>query len=203
MARPVEIDREQAFDAASELFWRQGYQSTSLQDLLKVTGMGRSSFYAAFQSKEALFESVVCSYGRDFTSLLEKIRAREKGLTAIRTFLDRTLIGPPDSVRCKGCLLVNSVLELEGVDERLHRLAVEYLGELDHAVIGCLEEAERAGQLRDGVDVTAVGRLLTSLIEGWRVASRAGATRQELLSQIEQFLALIENDQMQTRRSPK
>lgn len=191
MSRPVEIDRDQAFAAASALFWRQGYRSTSLQDLLAATGMGRGSFYAAFQSKEALFEAVVDDYRRAFVGLLERILARRHGLGALRTFLDRTLIRIPDARRRRGCLLVNSVLELEGVDARLHGLALASLRELDGAVTACLEQAARNGELRPDLDPGALAPVLISLIEGWRVASRAGVSREALQRQVDQFFAMI------------
>lgn len=191
MSRPVEIDRDRAFAAASDLFWCQGYRATSLQDLLAATGMGRGSFYGAFHSKEALFEAVVDDYRRSFARILDDALARDPGLAALRTFLDRTLIQVPDAERRRGCLLVNSVLELEGVDPRLHDLAVTCLKELDRAVTVCLDQAAVQGELRSDVEPGALAPVLISLIEGWRVASRTGVSREALRRQVDQFFTLI------------
>lgn len=191
MSRPIEIDRDRAFSAAAATFWCRGYRATSLQDLLSATGMGRSSFYAAFGSKEALFEAVIADYRRSFVALLKRSRATRQGLSALEAFLDATLIRIPDAQRRRGCLLVNSVLELEGVDARLHALAVAYLAELDRAVGECLAEAARGAELRPELDPDALAALLVSLIEGWRVASRTGLSRQQLRLQVDRFFELI------------
>ncbi|WP_456677935.1 TetR/AcrR family transcriptional regulator [Bradyrhizobium sp. RDM12] len=55
MSRPREFDETEVMDKALELFWRQGYEGTSLNDLLDATGLTKSSLYAAFGSKEDLF----------------------------------------------------------------------------------------------------------------------------------------------------
>ncbi|MFM8354230.1 MAG: TetR/AcrR family transcriptional regulator, partial [Gammaproteobacteria bacterium] len=55
MSRPIEFDRSKALDKAVALFWRKGYQATSLTDLLAAKQIGRSSFYAAFTDKRSLF----------------------------------------------------------------------------------------------------------------------------------------------------
>ena len=127
MARPVEIDRHQAFRNARELFWRRGYRATSLRDLLEVTGMGKGSFYAAFGSKEALFEATLNWYHERSAVTARGISTKHRGLAALREFLDQTLIDIPAASRRRGCLLVNSVVELEGLEPALHRLANTFL----------------------------------------------------------------------------
>ena len=54
MARPLEFNRSQATNQALVLFWRKGYQASSLADLLAAMGIARSSFYAAFTDKRTL-----------------------------------------------------------------------------------------------------------------------------------------------------
>jgi len=55
MARPLEFDRPQTVNKALVLFWRKGYQATSLADLLAAMGIRRSSFYGAFTDTCSLF----------------------------------------------------------------------------------------------------------------------------------------------------
>lgn len=83
MSRPVEFDRRQAVNRALVLFWRQGYQATSLTDLLETMGIGRSSFYAAFTDKRIFY------------------------IECLDLFADRTLhllqAAPPDMPPFDGC----------------------------------------------------------------------------------------------------
>ena len=60
--RPRAFDAEAALDRALQVFWRQGYEGTSLSDLTKATGLNRPSLYAAFGNKEALFRKALDRY---------------------------------------------------------------------------------------------------------------------------------------------
>ena len=191
MARPVEIDRDQAFSAASELFWRQGYVATSLQDLLAATDMGKGSFYAAFDSKEALFEAVLEAYQARSAASFERIRSEQQGLSAIRTFINRTLLDVSATNRRKGCMLVNTLLELEGVDDRLYRRAGQSLEHLKQTLRSCFEEARAAEELTSTESSEVLAGLLTSLLQGWRVESRKGISGSELRRQTTLFFDLV------------
>ncbi|MEM8769691.1 MAG: helix-turn-helix domain-containing protein, partial [Pseudomonadota bacterium] len=145
MARPIEIDREQAFRSARDLFWRRGYRATSLSDLLDATAMGKGSFYAAFQSKEALFRATLAWYRDRAAAAHRRIRESKRGLSALREVLESTLLEVSSEERRRGCLLVNSVLELEGVEPELHEIATRYLSQLEEQCTSYLDEARTLG----------------------------------------------------------
>ena len=62
MARTKEFDERDALLAAMGVFWRQGYEGTSIPDLLKATGLSRSSLYETFSDKATLFEAAAALY---------------------------------------------------------------------------------------------------------------------------------------------
>ena len=180
MARPVEIDRDQAFRKAGELFWRRGYTATSLNDLLQATGMGKGSFYAAFGSKEGLFEATLDWYHESSAAARRKVSETHKGIGALREFLDATMIEVSEAKRRRGCLLVNSVIELEGVKPDLHRRARRYLQALEDRCMQYLEEARSAGEIREYVGTTELAALTASLLQGLRVAANAKSYRYDI-----------------------
>ena len=66
MARPRSFSTEDAVAAATAVFWSQGYRDTAISDLEQATGLNRSSLYAAFGTKQAIFDMVLDRYLRGF-----------------------------------------------------------------------------------------------------------------------------------------
>ena len=189
MARPIEIDRDKAFRKSADLFWRRGYRATSLNDLLDATGMGKGSFYAAFGSKEELFATTLKWYrDRAFNNGSDLMH---QGLAGLRHFLDTTLINIPATKRRCGCLLVNSVVELEGVEPELHRLASNYLSELETRCLAYIGEANGLGEINSQLNVEQLAPLTSTLLQGLRVDSRMRRSRNELAARIDTFIFLV------------
>lgn len=191
MPRPVSIDRKQAFRAAREQFWRCGYNGTSMQQLLAATGMGAGSFYAAFGSKTALFEAVIDDYARWSGAHFERVREQHRGFDAISAFLDDTLVKLSDADRRKGCLLVNSALEFDGVAPELHALVSAPLVALEQSFLSCLREAQEDGALQDNIDPAAAAGLVMTVVQGLRVESRRGMSREQARGRIELMIAAL------------
>ena len=113
MGRPRTFDRDAAVDQAMHLFWEHGYQATSLSQLKAGIGGGISapSFYAAFGSKEALFEEVVERYmsthGRVTESLFDSTLAARDAveLTLRRSARMQCEVGHP-----RGCMVALGVI---------------------------------------------------------------------------------------------
>lgn len=191
MARPVQIEREKALKAARLLFWSQGYTATSMAQLLHAMSIGSGSFYTAFESKAELFKRVVDDY-RDWSiNQFTQVRTNHKGLDAVRLFLDRTLVDISNAGRRKGCLLVNSVLELDDVDQELYQHARNALKNLDLAFRDCVDEASAVGKLnRHLTEVDAV-RLLSTQVQGLRVESRLGLSKAEARQRVAVLIDLI------------
>jgi len=191
MARPVQIDRSKALRAARGIFWRQGFTATSMSQLLKAMDIGSGSFYAAFGSKPELFAQVIEKYQIWSTAQWGRIRSSQQGLDAISEFLNTTVVDVPDKNRRKGCLLVNSILEMEGVDTELHQQLVERFNGLEQRLSVCLQEAQDSGTLREDLSVAqGVGYLMNN-IYGLRVASRAGLKRAEARQRVQVIIGMI------------
>ncbi len=112
MGRPREFDVEKALDTASELFWRKGYEGTSLSDLTGAIGIMPPSFYSAFKSKEALFKQIVDRYQCGHLSFFAKALNQTTPLAVA----ERVLYGFADAYTTKphppGCLVAELQLAL-------------------------------------------------------------------------------------------
>ena len=131
MARPAEFDRNHAVEAAMLLFWRQGYGATSLTQLLETTEIGRSSFYGGFGDKRSLFVEALNLFSERTRQIFMDAARESPPLGAIRKFFYRTLIDIPRARAGRGCMMVNTILELADVDSELSALAAKHLDRVE------------------------------------------------------------------------
>ena len=101
------------------------------------------------------------------------------------------MVDVSDKNRLKGCLLVNSILEMEGVDTELHQQLVDRFNSLEQRLSVCLQEAKVSGTLREDLSVAeGVGYLMTN-IYGLRVASRTGLGTAEARQRVQLLIRMI------------
>lgn len=170
MARPIEFDRPRAVNKALVLFWRKGYQASSLADLLAATGIGRSSFYAAFTDKRSLFIECLDLFAARTLELLQRARAEMPPVDALQSFFERNFIGARGVGAARGhwgCMLVNTVLEMAGVDDDLAARASHHLSEMQRIFQACLQDAGAAPARAE-----ELAAMLMLFNEGIRVSSR-------------------------------
>ena len=178
--RPREFDTEQALDGALALFWRHGYEGTSLAALTAAAGVTPTSLYAAFGNKEALFKRVVERYVKGPASYLHRAlaepTARRVAEAALAGAIDMVMNpGHPD-----GCLLVHGALashpDLAPVRAELgrRRAAVEA------AVCRRFEQAVADGELASRADAERLASFLMTVIWGLSVQAAGGASRSDL-----------------------
>ncbi|MFZ4409612.1 MAG: TetR/AcrR family transcriptional regulator [Paracraurococcus sp.] len=170
MARPTEFDRSKAVNKALVLFWRKGYQASSMADLLAAMGIGRSSFYAAFTDKRSLFVECLDLFAERTMDLLRRARTEMPPIDALQSFFERNFIGAPGAgaaSRHWGCMLVNTVLEMAGVEDELATRASRHLREMEGFFQACLRDAGAApGRAEE------LAAMLMLFNEGIRVSSR-------------------------------
>ena len=169
MARPIEFDRSQAVTRALVLFWRKGYQASSLADLLEAMAIGRSSFYAAFIDKRSLFIECLDLFSTRTLDMLQRARAEMPPVDALQSFFERNFTGARGAAvkGHLGCMLVNTVLEMAGVDDELAAHASHHLGEMQGVFQSCLQDAGATPARAD-----ELAAMLMLFNEGIRVSSR-------------------------------
>jgi TetR/AcrR family transcriptional repressor of nem operon len=186
MARPIEFDRPQAVNRALALFWRQGYQATTLAELLQTMGIGRSSFYAAFTDKRTFFIECLDLWAARTLDLLQRARTERPPMDALQDFFERSFVGARGAKAHWGCMLVNTVLEMAGVDDELAARASHHMGEMQRVFQVCLLDAgatpARAEEL---------AAMLMLFNEGIRVSSRRRLPEAQHLQSIAVTFRLI------------
>lgn len=178
--RPREFDTTQALDAALALFWRHGYEGTSLAALAKAMDINMPSLYAAFGNKEELFARVVERYIEKPASYLHKAiaapTARAVAEQALAGAID--MISQPESG--DGCLMVHGALAAGPASESVRKTLNQKRAAAEAAVRRRLEHAQSAGDLPPDADPEALARFLMTVIWGLSVQAAGGASREEL-----------------------
>lgn len=189
MARTIAFDPDQARNKALVLFWRKGYQATSLADLLQAMEISRSSFYAAFVDKRSLFLECLDLFAERTQAVVARTRAGMLPLDALQDFFVHGFVGTRRGKAKWGCMLVSTVLEMADVDDELSARASAHLGEIQATFENCLVEAGCAP-----ARATALADLLTLLNEGVRVSSRRKTAPEKQIAAIESVFRLIRSD---------
>ncbi|PXY22410.1 TetR/AcrR family transcriptional regulator [Prauserella muralis] len=180
MPRPREFDEHAAVERAMHLFWDNGYEATSTQQLCEATGLSRSSIYNAFASKHALFQKSLRQYMSQATRRnIELLRQQGPVRQRLHDLLARVVEDECTPGR-RGCFVVNTAAELGGRDaeitEDLRRDTATFVEALREVVL----EGQRAGEIDGDADPLALAQFVHSTISGLRVMSRNGSGRAAL-----------------------
>src|SRR5262245_56684628 len=194
MARPKAFDEQKAVDAAVGRFWSRGYEATSVRELAQVMGIGGASLYNTFGGKRALFARSLERYAdRSTRARLARLEAGHRPKQAIRAFFAEIIRRSLGDRGRKGCLLVNSALDIAPHDAPLGRVVAGYLDEIRDFFRRNLRVARRAGQVPRDLDVEAVSGHLLGVVLGIRVMARTRADRTLLESMARPALALLDH----------
>ncbi|WP_182909238.1 TetR/AcrR family transcriptional regulator [Microbispora sp. H13382] len=194
MARAREFDTDTVLDRAVDVFWRKGYAAASVQDLVEATGIGRGSLYAAFGSKDGLYEAALRRYAAQATS---DIATRLASAAPAREVLRDLLIWLVEETVCdperRGCLITNTATERLPHDLVAGRVVGEALDRNAMSITAVLRRARERGELPPDADVTAMADLVMTTIQGLRVQGKAGADRRRLVAVVDLVLSVLFN----------
>jgi AcrR family transcriptional regulator len=189
VGRPRTFDIDHAINVAADMFWRRGYEGTSIGDLTKALGISAPSFYFAFGSKDGVFRRIIDLYLERQSEIVERAFGKADSRSVVASLLSGfgELHTSPD--HAPGCLILNNSLPI--CDD--HPFRAEWaLGRA--ALRARLNERFSADQQSEvgfpqnwKADDTA--RLVVSLIWGIAVETHSGASAREIQDTIDQFMA--------------
>jgi TetR/AcrR family transcriptional regulator, transcriptional repressor for nem operon len=190
MARPRSFDPDEALDLARDVFWRKGFQGTSLDDVTAATGLAKPSLYAAFGDKNALFLKVLDRYHERIVANAERIL--KEGPSA-RDAIERWLTGfVPfcSGVRgSRGCLSVNTAAD-GAVNEKEVRKRIERFNrKLEHLLSKRLR-ADRA-QFSDAFDPDSTAHTIMAIYLGLMVMAKDTPDAASVRATLNQAMRLL------------
>ena len=202
MVRPREFDERTALTAAMHCFWAKGFEATSVRDLAAKMGITGTSLYAAFGDKQSLYRRALSHYLDQ--SVRERIARLEASLApaeAVAAFFAEIIDRSVGDRQCKGCMLVNTALEVAPHDLPMRRLVAAELKLIEAFFRRCVENGGKArGAPPAAAEADDFGRLLLSVLLGIRVLARTRAPRALLEGAARPALALLGIDSPSTPR---
>lgn len=190
MGRTREFDRDEALIGAMRVFWRKGYGDTNIADLVEASGVARYGWYTTFGGKDEIFVAALEHYRAYLNrAYLDKLRAPDADLATIEAHF-RLNLGVAARGSLKGCFACASALDRGRDDKNVARVVAAVLADVRAAFRNAIENAARAGQVRD----LPVDTLVDFSVNAMRHLStlvRAGAPREEVEAYIKSTLALL------------
>ncbi|MCA1326168.1 TetR/AcrR family transcriptional regulator [Herbaspirillum sp. alder98] len=189
--RPRSFDREQALQQAMQVFWNKGYEGTTMADLTDAIGVKAPSLYAAFGDKNALFREAVEFYSRTVSAgplrELHAGRGIREDLYAMLRASVRMNAGKSSASGLpagRGCMVVVSAINCapenaehsDALSQRRHQRRNE--------IRARLLQAQRDGEIRADVDITALGDFYTGFLNGMALGARDGLSSARLTATI-------------------
>lgn len=181
MGRPREYDPDTVLDRAVDVFWRKGFQGTSVQELVDATGINRASMYGGYGSKEGLFQAALERY-IEAGSLVEALDADDDTpfVQLVRAMFDELVdIGSSDP-DLRGCFVTNTAVEMGPHDPAANHAVGDSFDQLEGALARRIRRAQHKGEIDIGIDNVALARFIITSMQGIRVLSRLRNDRRYL-----------------------
>ncbi|MEU5288201.1 helix-turn-helix domain containing protein [Streptomyces sp. CA-278952] len=194
MARTKEFDPDAALQSALELFWRRGYEATSVTDLVEHLGIGRASIYATFGSKHELYLKAMDRYAETRDPLLmSELSQPGPALPAVRRLVRRFAAeaASPEE-RLNGCFVTNTAAELAPHDPAAARRVEISWDHIETLLHSSLVRAQAQAELPEGRDPRALAHMLLVLLQGVRIVGKASSDPARVRDATEQALSLLD-----------
>ncbi len=169
MPRKPQYDKNELIDRARDLFWKQGWAGTSLKDLEKTLQMKPGSFYAAFGSKDALFQLALDKYALDGRLRLQKLAHQVGAMQALQRY--PVMIVERSTAPAKACMLSKTMIELQSRNHPMATRAKDHLQDMEDFFSKLFSDAQANGDLLPEVDPKALSRRYLSDISGLQIST--------------------------------
>ncbi len=188
MGRPREFDMDQALNAAMTAFWTHGYEATSMAYLMKVMKLQKGSIYKAFHDKHDLFMQALNRYlDNGLKTMKQNIEKAASPKEGIRFWLKDMIFGlchRQDKQR--GCLAVNSVIELGPHDQKVRDRLQQQQARMAELLTRTIEQGQALGEFRQDKPAAHLAEALTAYTMGIMALSK-GLSDEETTQRLTDF----------------
>jgi len=192
MPRPREFDEEAALEAAMDVFWKRGYQATSVRDLADAMGISAPSLYNVYGDKRTLFARALERYIDHLTRARNSFEDSVRPKQAVRLFIEDIIERSAKDRDRRGCLLINSALEVAPHDKKLGAVIHDGVDNFEAFFRRSIEAAQAEGTIPPDRVAKDLARLLLGVLISIRILARTRPQRELLTSLARPALALLD-----------
>ncbi|HLT53929.1 MAG TPA: TetR/AcrR family transcriptional regulator [Flavobacteriaceae bacterium] len=176
---------------AQELFWKKGFNATSLSDLYKATGAGAGSLYNSFKGgKKELFKKSLEQRREHFNDFKIELEKSDNPIKLIKEFFLAVAVAPKNS-HLRGCIIANTIVEMTFVDNELEKLAIEILKDTEKLYTSIILAEQKKGTIKSRLPAGDLGKFLITLWCGINSLRRIYPNEKILKQQVEMQLQLL------------
>ena len=193
MARPREFDPDDVVQTAIKLFWEKGYFDSSVDEVVRRSGVAKYGIYGTFGSKHELFKKVLKQYACDRHRDIQcPIRKPGASLPEIQQFFKRAVKFMTQNGAPRGCLIVNTGVELGMRDAEIRDFVTDFFQETEEAVERCLTNAVERGQIEDQPNVSALATYLVTEFRTALMLASSGCSRRVIQTHMDIALRVLD-----------
>jgi TetR/AcrR family transcriptional regulator, transcriptional repressor for nem operon len=181
MPKVKQFDRGHVLQEAAHIFRQKGYNGTSIDDILKATGLSRSSLYDSFQDKHNLYLQALEMYKkRENQGYQEVHQTQLNGLEKIELVFKEVVKHLIENPHDNGCLMVNAAAEMSKQCDKTSQVVCNNKDEVQNLFHTWIEDAQKKGLVKLNKPLEFYGQFLFNTLCGLKVLSQSGADRAEL-----------------------
>lgn len=186
-----QFDVDETLEKAGQAFWSEGYEATSMSDLLEAMGIQKGSFYNTYGSKYEVYLRSLEQYASTRLADLEQLTTGDTAIEALRAHFEAIYEDCVSPMGHRGCMLINCALEMAHHDRQAQAIVKKGLASHEKIMRDLIEAGQEAGEIARSLDPGATAKALMSLIMGMRVYSRSGSDPETIRTLADQAVGLV------------
>jgi AcrR family transcriptional regulator len=194
IGRPRSFDVDEALDAALVVFWRQGYEGTTLTDLSSAMGINRPALYAAFESKKELLVRAIDRYYAVDAARTFQVLEEPTAWAVTEQYLLRSIDQLTNPDRPLGCFVLQTALVCSDENADIAALMARQRKLEQDMLTQRYGRAQHEGDLLSGEDPAALARFVFTFRHGLAVMACSGTSRDQLMDSAQRMLAALDRE---------
>ena len=179
MARNREYDLDDVLDKAVQLFWRQGYKATSVNDIVHATGLNTASMYKEFGDKDGVFEAALAHYREHIIGPRIRTLTEQPNIEGVEMFINSVINGAA-SPEYKGCLMMNHLSQQHSISPRAAKEIDEFCAMMEYLLAKALANAKAAGEIPAEKDPVTLASFIMCSVHGLVLYGRHPEKKRDL-----------------------